>query len=106
MLVVGALLAAMSLATDQYVSVVAGVVVLLLGVLTLVNAQVVVEPNEVQLRNPLGMTLKRYPVQSPVDLGFQGNALWHLPQNRKIVSLGFGYNKNDVAALRAQVPQR
>lgn len=102
-LVVGVLLAAVSLPDQAWISVIAGVVLIALGVLMLINPIVKVEPGEVQLRNPIGMTLKRYPVTSPQDLVIDGKSLRHLPTQKKIVSLGLGVNKDDVATLKAQL---
>lgn len=103
LLVVGLLLAATSLLTSQAIGVVSGAIVALLGVLMLVNPMMKVEATEVQVRNPLGMTLRRFPISSPADLRFEGNALWHVPQNKKIGSFSFGVNKEDQKALRAQI---
>lgn len=102
-LVVGIFLMAMSVLTQAWISLAAGAVLTVLGILTLVNPMVRITPEEVQLRNPLGMVLKRYPVTSPQDLVIDGRTLRHVPTNKRIVSLGLGINKDDVASLRAQL---
>ena len=102
-IVLGALLALVSLGTKGVASGVAGVILLVLGVLQLRAPMVVVADGEVQLRNPLGMTVKRFPVNSLADLRMEGKSLMHLPSGKKITSVGFGFDKNDVAALRAQL---
>lgn len=102
-IVVGALLLVTSLLTSQMIGVAAGAILALLGVLMVVNPMLRIEPNEVQVRNPIGMTLKRYAVSGPSDLRFEGNALYHAPENKKISSLGFGADSKDVDALRAQL---
>lgn len=102
-LVVGILLMATSVLTQAWISLAAGAVLTVLGILTLVNPMVRITPEEVQLRNPLGMVLKRYPVTSPQDLTIDGKTLRHVPTNKRIVSLGLGINKDDVASLRAQL---
>ncbi len=102
-LVVGILLMATSVLTQAWISLAAGAVLTVLGILTLVNPMVRITPEEVQLRNPLGMVLKRYPVTSPQDLVIDGKTLRHVPTNKRIVSLGLGINKDDVASLRAQL---
>jgi hypothetical protein len=102
-LVVGLFLAATSLLTSQVIGVVSGALVAVLGVLMFVNPMMKVEATEVQVRNLLGMTLRRFAVSSPADLRFDGNALWHVPQNTKIGSFSFGANKEDQQALRAQI---
>lgn len=104
LLVVGLLLLGLSLVTEQWLSVVAGGILALVGGLNLANPTIKVEPHEVQLRNPLGMTLRRYPVTSPADLRFEGNRLMHVPQGKRIANLGFGFDRGDVTALRSQVP--
>lgn len=104
--VIGALLLLVSLLTQAWISVFAGAVLAVLGVLMTVNPMVRVEPHEVQMRNPVGMTLKRYPVTSPADLALEGKALRHLPTGKRIVTLGFGAHGADVDALRAQLPAR
>ncbi len=105
-IVIGALLFLLSLLTGQWISVFAGALLLALGVLMTVNPMVRIEPHEVQMRNPLGMTLKRYPVTSSADLAIEGKLLRHLPTGKRIAVLGFGVHQPDVAALRAQVPQQ
>jgi len=102
-LVVGILLMATSILTQAWISLAAGAVLTVLGILTLVNPMVRITQGEVQLRNPLGMVLKRYQVASPQDLVIDGKALRHVPTNKRIVTLGFGINKDDVANLRAQL---
>lgn len=102
--VVGALLLLVSLlGTVQLISLIAGAVILLLGVMLLINPMMRIEAHEVQVRNPLGMTLRRFPVSSPADLRFEGNKLIHVPQGKAIGTLGFGANREDVNRLRAQV---
>lgn len=102
-LVVGILLMATAILTQAWISLAAGAVLTVLGILTLVNPMVRITSGEVQLRNPLGMVLKRYPVTSPQDLVIDGNALRHVPTGKRISSVGFGVNKEDVASLRAQL---
>ena len=81
----------------------AGLILMVLGGLQLVNPALRIERDEVQVRNPLGMTLKRFPVSSPADLRLDDKVLTHVPQGKKIASLGFGFEKADVEALRAQL---
>lgn len=104
LLVVGALLFLVSLLTQQWISVVAGAILAVLGVLMTVNPLVRIGQSEVQLRSPIGMTLKRFPVTSPGDLAVDGKALLHVPTGKRIAALGFGVNAADVDTLRAQLP--
>lgn len=103
LMVIGALLLIVSLLDQQWISVVAGAVLALLGVLTFINPLIKVEPDEVQVRNPLGMTLKRFPVTSPADLALEGKTLRHVPTGKRITSLGFGVHGPDADALRTQL---
>ncbi len=102
-LVVGILLVVTSILTQAWISLFAGAVLTLLGILMLVNPMVRITPEEVQMRNQVGMVLKRYPVTSPQDLVIDGNALRHVPTGKRICSVGFGVDKQDVANLRAQL---
>lgn len=104
--VIGALLLLLSLLTEQWISVFAGAVLTALGVLMTINPMLRVEPHEVQMRNPLGMTLKRYPVTSPADLAIEGKLLRHLPTGKRVAMLGFGAHRPDVEVLRAQLPNQ
>lgn len=101
--VIGALLLLASLLTQQWLSVIAGGVLTALGVLMTINPMVRVEAHEVQMRNPVGMTLKRYPITSPADLALEGRNLRHLPTGKRIVYLGFGVHGADADALRARL---
>lgn len=105
-LVVGVLLLAVALAGQQWISVFAGAVLTLLGILMLVNPMLTIESGEVRLRNMLGMTMKRFPVSSPADLMLDGKALQHVPSGKKVATVGFGVDKNDIARLRTVVPGR
>lgn len=102
-LVVGVLLLLVSLIEPRWIGVFAGAVLAVVGGLQLVNPLLRVEPDEIRVCNPLGMTVRRFPVSSPADLRFDGKALRHVPNDKKIATLGFGYDKADVAALRSQV---
>lgn len=103
---IGALLIVASLLTQQWLSVAAGGVLTALGVLMTINPMIRIEAHEVQMRNPIGMTLRRYPLTSPADLAIEGKLLRHLPTGKRLAYLGFGVHGPDVATLRAQVPAR
>lgn len=100
---VGALLFLSSLLTERTLGLVGAVLLVVAGVAGLINPAVRVEPDQVRVCNPLGMTLRRYPVTSPADLRLDGKRLLHVPTGRKVLTLGFGYDAGDVEALRAQV---
>lgn len=100
LLIAGALIFAGNLATGRTLMIVVGGILVLVSILFLVNPMVVIANGEVQMRNALGMTLKRYPVRSPADLRADDRGLWHLPTGKKITHLRFGIDKNDAEALR------
>lgn len=102
-IVVGALLLVVSLGTGQAVSAVAGGILLLLGILQMINPQLVITADEVQVRNPVGMTLRRFPISGPQDLRFEDKKLMHVPTGKKVMTLGFAADAGDVEKLRAQV---
>lgn len=104
-IVTGALLMAVSLPTQTWVGVFAGAILVLLGILMVVNSILRIEAQQVQVRNPVGMVLKRYPIESASDLYFEGNTLWHRPQNKKVASLGFGAQTSDVESLRSSLAE-
>lgn len=104
LLVVGVLLLLTSLAAQRLVGILAGAVLALAGVM-MINPMLNIERGEVQVRNPLGMTLRRFAVSSPADLRMAGNNLQHVPTGKKIAGLGFGADKSDVQRLRYQLPQ-
>lgn len=101
--VVGVLIFVVSLLSQQWITVATGVIVAPLGIAMLVNPMLRIEPYEVQLRNPLGMTLKRFAVTSPADLSLKGGTLRYARGGKKIVRLGFGVDKTDLAQLRSQL---
>lgn len=103
LIVVGVPTLVLALLSLTWLQIFTGVVLSILGVLMLVNPIVRIEPNEVQVRNPLGMTLKRLPLSSPADLQIDGKVLRHRPSGKKVSSLGFGIDKADVARLRTQL---
>lgn len=102
-LVVGVLLLAVALLSPQPTGMFAGAVLTLLGILQLVNPMLRIDAGEVRVCNPLGMTIKRLPVSSPADLTIDGKMLRHVPSGKKVVRVGFGADKSDVATLRAQL---
>lgn len=103
-IVVGVLLFVTGLLSASFLQIVPGGILGVLGVLMLVNPMFVVQNGEAQMRSPLGFTARRYPVSGPADLRAEGNRLIHVPTGKKIVSLGFGVDKQDVQRLRASVP--
>ncbi|MGO1739305.1 MAG: hypothetical protein ACTHYM_09910 [Actinomycetaceae bacterium] len=102
MIVVGALLLLTTFLSREWAVSLPGLLLLLFGLLALVNPMARVEQGEAQRKNLLGMTLKRFPIRSHGDLRADEKALWHVPTNKKVTTLGFGVDKNDAAAIRAQ----
>ena len=73
-----------------------------IGLLHLVAKPIVVADGEVGLRNPFGMTLKRYPIRSLAELEVRDGKLWHAPPGappRKITALSFALSAGDRARL-------
>ncbi|QNF94830.1 hypothetical protein [Janibacter sp. YB324] len=102
--VLGVLIALVSLLTSAWVTVAAGTVLAILGILQLINPAVRIDPHEVRMCNPLGMTLRRLPISEPRDLVVDGTQLLHVPTGKRAASLGFGVHRPDVEALRRVVP--
>jgi hypothetical protein len=77
----------------------------LIGVLYLFGNLLVVTETEVQLKNPMGMTVKSYPIQSLRDLEMDGNKLFvtGAGERKKIAGLGFAAAGGDVARLRRAI---
>ena len=48
----------------------------LVGLSHLMGALLVVEGHTIELKNPLGMTLRTFVIDSPADLEIQGRKLW------------------------------
>jgi len=103
LLVVGALLLVISLALGKALTAAVGGILALLGILQLVQSPLVITSEEVQVRNPLGMTLRRFPVSSPSDLRIEGKRLMHMPTGKKVYTLGAAVNPSDVQKLRQLV---
>ena len=100
-LVLGLLLLVLGLLTisDSLINVVLGPVLMLVGVGYLVGTLLVVTPTEVQLRNLLGMTVRRTPIRSLADLRLDDKRLVHTPTGKRVATLGYLFNKADVATL-------
>lgn len=102
-LVVGVLLLLVGIATAGVVNIVAGVVLTVLGIAYIAGKALVLTPTELQLKSPIGVTTKRFPVSGPADLRMDGKTLYHVPQDKKVIKLGFGVDKGDVEQLRTVV---
>ena len=101
LIVVGVLTLVLGLGTGEIVSIGLGVLLTVLGALMTINPMMVVTGQEIQVKNPLGMTLKRFPAAGPQDVRLEGNKLVHVGTGKKIISLGFGVDGKDAAAVRA-----
>lgn len=106
LMVLGALLLILGITLGQVLQIILGLILGVLGFLQYTKPWIKIEPHEVQRLNPLGMVLKRFPVRGPLDLVLEGNNLVHVPTGKRIAMLGFGIRKDDIAALRAEVPSR
>ncbi len=101
-LIVGVLTLALAiLVTQDVLNIIVGALLTLLGVLMLINPMVRIDADQVRLVNQLGMTVRRFPISSAADLRLDGKVLRHVAGNdKKIISLGFAADQDDVAALR------
>jgi hypothetical protein len=93
------------LMTHQVMQLVIGSVMGLVGVLYIMGEVLAVTANEVQIKNPFGMVLRRHPIRSLADLEMDGNKLFVVTggERKKIASLGFIATGTDVDALRAAI---
>lgn len=99
-LVLGALIAILGIAMGENVTPILGALLIILGILQLVTPPLVITETEAQVKNPVGMTLKRFPLSGPSDLFFDGKKLMHAPTGKKVLTLGAGVDSTQVAKLR------
>lgn len=90
-------------ARPDVLNIVMGVVLGVLGASYIVGTGLVLTTDELQLKSPIGLTTKRFEVHGPADLRMDGSTLHHVPRNTKVVSLGFGFDREDVKRLKAYV---
>lgn len=103
-LVVGVLLILVGVALGDTLQVVVGGIFVVLGVLNAVGTAAVVAPHEVQVKNPLQITMKRVPITSPADLRLDGKVLRRASDEKKIVNLGWGAARSsDIETLRQAI---
>lgn len=105
-LVLGGLNVAIGALRPSSALLVLGALLALLGVLQLVGTAVVVAPDEVQVRNPLQMTVRRVAIRGLTDLRVEDSRLHHAVDGRKITGLGsFSARPSDVERLRRAILQ-
>jgi len=75
----------------------------LVGVSHLLGALLVVDGNTIELKNPLGMTLKTFTVESPGDLAIEGKTLWIRVGDQKKKVSGLMANGAHWRALAAAI---
>jgi len=80
-----------------------GIVLTVLGILYLTGPAFVITETEVQRKNPLGMTLKRFPITSLADLRIDGRGLVHVPTGTKIAAVRGYADSKDGDRLRAML---
>jgi hypothetical protein len=78
------------------VAVIMGIV----GVSHLLGALLVVDGNTIELKNPLGMTLKTFTIESANDLRIEGKRLWIKVDDREKKISGLMANGADWTKLR------
>lgn len=101
-LVVGVLMLVLGTGTGELLNIVVGVVLAVLGVAYVVGKALVLTPDEVQLKNPIGVTTKRVAIARPTDLRLEDKTLYG-PDEERILRLGFGVDAGDVERLRAAI---
>ncbi len=75
----------------------------LIGVLQLRAVPVVVTDRDVQLRNLLGKTIRRFEIDSLGDLRLENKKLVQVSTGKALARLGFGFDQKDVATLGAAI---
>lgn len=101
--VVGVLLLLVGLLTANVLNILVGLLLGAFGVLTMRNPIAVITDTEVQMRNPLGMTVRRFPISGPSDLRVEGSKVVHVPTGKRALSLGFGTRPADAEQARAWI---
>lgn len=101
--VVGVLLLLVGLLTGNILNILVGLLLGAFGVLVIRNPVAVVTDTEVQMRNPLGMTVRRFPISGPADLRVEGNKVVHVPTGKRALSLGFGTRAADAEKVRTWI---
>jgi hypothetical protein len=102
-LVLGVLLLVVGAATADALNIVLGVVLGGLGLGYTLGRAVVLTSTELELKSPVGLTMRRFPVSGPHDLRMDGKTLVHVPLDKKILSLGLGVDQGDAERLRSWV---
>jgi len=88
-----------SLAHDR-MQLVLAIIMGVVGLMYMVSTLFVVGPSSVQVKNPLGMTLRTYPFDSPHALEIEGRKLWvTMPDGRRKKLNGFMAASGDWAEL-------
>jgi hypothetical protein len=75
----------------------------LVGLSYLLGALLVVDGTTIELKNPLGMTLKTFTIQSPADLVIEGRKLWIRQGDEKKKISGLMANGAHWRALAAAI---
>jgi hypothetical protein len=80
-------------------------VLALVGTLYLIGEALVVTDTEVQIKNPLGMILRRHPIRGLADLEMDGSTLYVTTggARKKVSWLGFIATGSDVEQLRQAI---
>ena len=102
-LVVGGLSLLLGIATRDPLNIVLGIILGAVGVAYVVGRALVVTGSELQLKSPIGLTTRRFPVRGPRDLRLDDKTLRHVPEDRRIITLGMSVDPGDVERLRAWV---
>ena len=102
-IVVAGLLLGLGALIGDPLDLVIGVVVGVMGLAYVRGTALVLTADELQLKSPIGLTTRRFPVRGPQDLRIDGKTLHHVPEDRRILTLGMSVDPGDVERLRAWV---
>lgn len=102
----GLLLLVFGAFNDRVPNMVLGVLLILLGGLQLTGTAVIVGEQEVELKNPLRMTVRRTPIEGLADLSVDRSRLVRASDGRRITSVGaMSARAEDVEKLRRAIDE-
>lgn len=102
----GLLLLVFGALNDRVPNMVLGALLTLLGGLQLTGTAVIVGEQEVQLKNPLRMTVRRAPIEGLADLSIDRSRLVRSSDGKRITSVGaMSARSEDVEKLRRAIDE-
>lgn len=102
----GLLLLVFGALNDRVPNMVLGALLTLLGGLQLTGTAVIVGEQEVELKNPLRMTVRRAPIEGLADLSIDRSRLVRASDGKRITSVGaMSARSEDVEKLRRAIDE-